>query len=230
MNDDWPEIPTFLLRNQPKETPMARKKKQTDETEVETDDVETNNGIGHNKPPTELTDEQTQVLTFQHKKAYETDLAAQKAAAAKFKNTCKLIKAELGDDGVALIKDMIALESEDGEAKIRAEMERKMRAARYMAAPLGSQFEMFDDRMPAEDRAFAEGRRDAMAGEALNNPYDSSVPQSNSYAEGWHAGQKATIDAQKARDDRDFGTVSPEEAAALADIEANGVAEAATAH
>lgn len=216
---------------------MARKKKQAEATsepgeKIDTPEAEATNGIGHNSKTTvaDLTDEQRQVLTFQHKKAYERDLAAKKAGDAKLKNTCKLIKAELGDDGVDLIKDMIALESDDGETKIRAEMERKMRAARYMAAPLGSQFEMFEDREPGVDRAFAEGKRDAMAGQPLDNPYDPSVPQSDQYAQGWHAGQKAVMDAQRSRDDRDFGTVSPEEAAALAEIEANGLAEAATAH
>jgi hypothetical protein len=182
------------------------------------------NGIGHNSKaaPPDLTEEQRMALAHQWKKKYQADLGAKKAADAVLKNTGKLIKAELGADGLDLIKDMILLETDDGEEKLRARAERAKRAAMYMAAPLGSQFDFFEDRMPAEDRAFAEGKRDAMAGEALVNDYDPSVPQHNAYAEGWHAGQRAVIDAQKARDARDFGTVSPEEAAALAEIDAAG--------
>lgn len=219
---------------------MARRKKQdeTIETPAAGDDVgnadatEANGSIGHNSKaaPPDLTEEQRQALALQWKKKYQTDLGAKKAADAALKNTGKLIKAELGADGLDLIKDMILLETDDGEEKLRARAERAKRAAMYMAAPLGSQFDFFDDRMPATDRAFAEGKRDAMSDLPLANPYDPSVPQFGQYAEGWHAGQKALIDAQKARDARDFGTVSSEEQEALDEIEANGIAGAIGAH
>lgn len=231
----WPdpelEIPAFLRRTSTDErTPaMARKKKQT---EPETPSNEAANhvdpaaGPGHNsgeaapKKPADLTEDQRQALAFSHKRQYEAALAKKKAADAEFKNACKRIKAELGDEGVDLIKDMILIATEEGEAKIRAAMERQMRAARYMAAPLGAQFEMFDaDRTPAVDRARAEGRRDAMAGEALVNPYDSSVPQADAYAEGWHEGQKAAIEAQKVADGALFD-------AAEREVEEKGIAGA----
>lgn len=183
-------------------------------------------GPGHNSEPTE---EQRQVLAIQWKGKLLAAEAKKDDAVAAIRNIRKQIKAELGADGVDLVKDMIALESDGGEAKIRAAMERQLRAARYMAVPLGSQFEMFEDRMPAEDRAHAEGKRDAMTDQPLRNPYDPSVPQHNSYAEGWHAGQTAKVEAQRKRDADVFDGAGPgpEEAAALAEVEAHGIGGAA---
>lgn len=226
-DDDDMRIPEFLRRTQPKETDMARgrPKGSKNKPKSEAQAPEAGNGIGHNKPPADLTEDQRQALAIQHKKSYQAALAVKKEADAKFKHACKLAKAELGDDAVDLIKDMILLESEEGEATLRARAERARRAAIYMAAPLGAQFDFFEDRMPATERAFAEGKRDAMAGEPLTNPYDPSVPQNNSYAEGWHAGQKALVEAQKMRDAEvsDAPAVSPEEAAALEEIERVGI-------
>lgn len=153
------------------------------------------NGVGHNS---EMTDEQRKALTFQHKKRYSSLLEAKKAADAAFKNGCKLAKSELGADAIDLIKDMIALESEDGEAKIKAAIERQRRAAAYMGAPLGSQLALFDepDRTPAVDRARAEGERDGMEAKPLDNPYAHDLPQHEAYAEGWNSGQRAIFNIQ----------------------------------
>lgn len=155
---------------------------------------------GHNKEP--LTDEQQAALGFQHKKAYEAALAVKKTADASFKNVCKLAKAEMGDDAVDTIKDMIAAETEEGEAKLKARIERALKAARWMAVPLGAQSELFaePDRMPAVDRARAEGKRDGMAGKTLKSPYDQTLPQNEAYHEGWQEGQKAIFAIQRGED------------------------------
>jgi hypothetical protein len=71
---------------------------------------------GHNGSP-ELTDDEQRALFFQHKKNYQRDLAAKKAADAALKNTCKKAKAECGDNAVANIKDAIEFEGADGRAK-----------------------------------------------------------------------------------------------------------------
>ena len=210
---------------------MARPKGSKNKPKADADAktaVNGNGGIGHNS---ELTDDQKQALALHHKAAYEAKLAAKKKADAEFKNACKLAKAEIAwTDGVALIKDMILAETEEGEADLRARMNRALLAARYMAVPLGSQFEMFDeDRTPAIDRARAEGRRDGMADKPLANPYDPSVPQADAYADGWHEGRKARAEAQRKRDGALFdgaGKESPEEKAALEDVERQGIAGA----
>lgn len=213
---------------------MARKSTRKKADETETQPAANGTGIGHNS---EMTEDQKQALALHHKANYEAKLAAKKKADADFKNACKLAKAEITwTDGVALIRDMILAETEEGEAELRERMNRAMLAAQYMAAPLGSQFDMFDeDRTPAVERARAEGKRDGMADKPLVNPYDTSVPQHEQYAQGWHEGREARVQAQRKRDAAAFdgaGKESPEEKAALAEIEAKGIGRAsgATAH
>lgn len=137
----------------------------------------------------ELTDEERRALLFQHVKTYEQRLAAKKTADANLKNACKVAKAELGKDALADIKDVIALKSPEGEALIRGEIERQLRVARYMNAAVGHQFTFAEDMRPAIDRAYEEGKRAGLDGEPASPPHDPSVPQYDSWMEGWHAGQ-----------------------------------------
>ena len=193
--------------------PRGRPKGSKNKT-PETEAPPASNGVGHNGAPG-LTDDQTAALFFQHKKAYSAALAVKKDADAKFKNACKLAKSELGDDAVPSIKDALLLETEEGEAKIKAEIERKMRIARWMAVPFGSQPDFFEeDRTPAVDRARAEGKRDGLSGVSLKPPYDPSLPQYEAYAEGWHEGQAASFAIQRTEDaalfdDAPSGAIDP---------------------
>jgi len=143
---------------------------------------------GHN----EFTDEELQALFFQHKSLFETRLAAKKKADADFKNACKLIKSEGGKTQVADIKTAIRLDTDEGEADVKSELENTLRVARWMGASIGSQFEMFDeDRTPAVDRAFDEGKRAGMKGEPRKPPHDPSTPQYATWMEGYGVGNEA---------------------------------------
>ena len=161
---------------------------------------------GHNAPMADITEDQRQALALQHKKRRIALVEAKDRAVAALRNQKKMEKAELGQDGPALIDDMTALDTEEGEARVKADIERKMRAARYMAAPLGNQFGLFDDedRTPAVDRARAEGRRAGMEGVACKPPYDPSVPQHAAWIEGWQDGQKALFAIQRTEDGEAF--------------------------
>ena len=180
---------------------MARRGKAKDieaETEVETE-TEPENGIGHNA----MTDDQLAALFFMHKKSYSAALAAKKETDAAFRNCCKLAKSELGEDAVDSIKDAILLETEEGEAKIKARIERQLRVARWMAVPFGNQSDLFSDvadRTPAVDRAHAAGKRAGMEGAPNKPPHDPSVPQFDAWMEGWSAGQAAIFNIQRERD------------------------------
>lgn len=140
---------------------------------------------GHNagKPP-ELTDDQRAALTFQHKSKYEEALTKKREYARQFLQVCKLAKSELGDDAVLTIKDMIDLESEEGEAKLKSAVDRQMRAARWMGMAVGSAPSMFEevDRTPLEDREFARGRRDGLRGGRQE------ANASQNYLKGFHEG------------------------------------------
>ncbi|MCP4304183.1 MAG: hypothetical protein GY788_04715 [bacterium] len=184
---------------------MPRKRKNETETEAKAEA----NGIGHNGPP-ELTEDDKRALALQHKRHYQTALAKKKEADASFKNTCKRAKTEVGDDAVDLIKDMIALETEEGEAKIKATIERQKRASAYVAATLHTQFDMFEeDRMPAVDRAREEGKRDGMAGESMKPDYASGTEQYDAYTEGYQEGQKTIFAIQKKQDGAIFDADAP---------------------
>jgi len=143
-----------------------------------------------------LNDEQTQALTFQHKGMWAQRLAAKKKADAELKNAAKLIKSELGAGGLKDIKDMIALESEEGEAAHRAEIERQMRVARWMGMAVGHEADLFDsvDRTPAGDKAEAEGKRAGMQGQPRKPTHDPSTEQYRRWMAGYDQGQ--TILAQ----------------------------------
>jgi hypothetical protein len=140
-----------------------------------------------------LSDAERQALTFQHKGHYEKALAEKKAADAKFKNVCKTAKAECGETAIEDIKLAIALDTPQGEAEFKAEIERRHRVARWMGLAVGSEPSFFDenDATPGEDRAYAEGSRAGMRGDTANPPHDPSVPQYKTWMQGWHDGQAA---------------------------------------
>lgn len=161
------------------------------ETEVpegeETEQEASGPGPGHNS---DLTDEQRQGLTYQWKSSYEQKLAVKKAADADFKNVCKQIRADLGEKGVEDIKDIIQAQTPEGEARLKAEIERKMRIARWEGATHGTQFSFLEeDRTPSDDRAFAEGKRASLKGDPRKPPYDPSVPQYQAWLNGYAEGQ-----------------------------------------
>ncbi|MBB6306247.1 hypothetical protein [Xanthobacter tagetidis] len=142
---------------------------------------------GHNQ----LSDEQVQALFFQHKKKYEAALAVKKKADADFKNACKLAKSEIGDDAVERIKYALELETEEGEAKLKARMERQAEVARWMGLPIGAQASLFgEDRTPGDERAFGEGKRAGMEGKERRPPYDAATSQFRKWLEGYDAGQE----------------------------------------
>jgi hypothetical protein len=136
----------------------------------------------------DLSDEDHQSLTFQHKASYQQKLAAKKKADADFKNACKLAKAELGPNAVADIKLAIELESEEGQTAVRERRAREARIARWMAADIGTQADFDFDGMSGTDRAFAEGKLAASKGERCKPPghYQPGSPQYEFWINGHH--------------------------------------------
>jgi len=138
----------------------------------------------------------TQTLALQWLDKYKRDLAGFTEAQRVLKDTGKRIKAELGAEGLDLLKDMLALETENGEKMLRARVERMQRASRYMAAVLGWQFELFEEAVPAEERAAAEGQRDGMRGVPHSRDYHPGTPQHTAYMEAYHEGQKVLMNTE----------------------------------
>ncbi len=158
-------------------------------------------GIGHNAPPPILTDDQLQALFHQHLRKVRALKETLASVNGELRAAYKQAKAELGEDAKAAIADALLLETDDGQAKMEAAIARQAKVARWLAVPLGAQPDFFDtDRSPATDRAFAAGKAARLKGEPLKPPHAPEVPQYDSWIEGWHAGEKALVEAQK-RDD-----------------------------
>lgn len=141
---------------------------------------------GHNSTQDE---ENRKVLFFMHRNDYVALLAAKKAADAALKNHAKLVKAELGEHGLAQIKLYEKSRTPEGEAKIKAEMEAMRQAARWAGIPVNTQFDMFEDLAPLDERAFEEGEESGLRGESLRNPYGQGSTAYEQFEEGWKKGQ-----------------------------------------
>lgn len=152
----------------------------------------------------ELSDEDRQNLFFHHRRSYQAKLDAKKKADAELKAAAKLAKAEIGPHAVEMIKASFALETEEGEAEIKARIEREFQVAKWMAVPLGEQTDLFVDRTPAVDRATAEGLRDGKLGAPRSTGYVKGSPQFAAYDAAYYDGQKAIANWGKARDARVF--------------------------
>ena len=151
---------------------------------------------------TDLTDDQLHSLTAHHSQHYAKALAAKKLADAAFKNVCKLAKAE----GVSVddIKTYIDLDSEEGQARLRAKVEAAARIARWKGASLGTQFSLFDE---SETNSFQAGKEAGMAGHAAKAPAGRDV---NEWMRGWQVGQQANlarIKQQKQEDADEFDAI-----------------------
>ncbi|MER9768953.1 hypothetical protein NKJ09_23145 [Mesorhizobium sp. M0189] len=147
-------------------------------------------GPGHNKSAEQLNDDQLQALTRQHAAKRAKLLDTEKKAKADRMNFDKVIKSDLGSTGLANIKLLEDLETPEGEARIKADMERQAMVARWAGLAIGTQGALFDtDRRPIEDRAFDDGKRDGMSGKTLAPPHAPDTVAYGRYVEGWHAGQ-----------------------------------------
>ena len=150
-----------------------------------------------------LTDEQEHALLAHHTKNYEIALKAKKDADAEFKNVCKIAKAE--GVGLKSIKDYIDFQAVGGAEKLREEIERKHRIARWAGIPVGTQLSFFEeaDREPIDDKVRAEGKRAGLKGEAGGPPRTLPGNLAVIWEEGYRQGQEIQLAKfkQKPEDD-----------------------------
>lgn len=141
----------------------------------------------------ELTAEHRRALGFHHKEHYAVALAAKKKAEADFKNICKRALA----DGISTddIKLLIKLDSPEGEAELRAELNRQIEVARWAGSEVGTQFSFLDepDRTPIEERAYEEGKVAGYKAAAAQPPYEGAAEQE--WLRGYHDGQQTLMSA-----------------------------------
>jgi hypothetical protein len=146
---------------------------------------------GHNS---KLSDNELRTLAFQHRDKYAKALAKKKVADADFKNVCKVAKAEMGRGAVDIIKDLISLEDPEGEAELRAKLQRQADAMRWAGLPIGTQLGlMLDgaDHQPSVDRAFDEGKKQSAENKPAHAPYPPETPQYRAFMDGYSEHQSS---------------------------------------
>ena len=141
----------------------------------------------------EINDDDLRALAANHRPKFEKALANKKAADKALQDLGKLIKADLGDTGLAIIKAMIELDTPEGEAKVKARVAAQATALKWQSHELGTQILLAldePDRTPAVDRAFEEGKKASLEGKPRKPSYDPSTPQYASYMAGYDKDQE----------------------------------------
>lgn len=204
------------------------------------------------KAPKKTDNEDQERALFLHNLPKISDLKAKVAkATADLRNAYKQAKA----DGFvkADFDEAFKMQGEEGEKVKKAAIARSLRIAKWLGLDLGTQLDMFmqDERVPAADRSFEEGKSQAMLGISLKCDYAPETEQYRKFAEGWHAGQavlaagikplhpavaedekdkaekKAKTDAAKAEDAKAFEAPASGVAMTRAEFKAQQEAQAA---
>jgi hypothetical protein len=119
-------------------------------------------------------------------------------------------KAKLGKHAVRDIRTWALLKDEKGEQKLKEKIEAQMRIARWLGLAMGTQAELFaEDRTPSVDRAYAEGKRDGLAGDPCKPDYAPELEQYRRYMDGFHEGQAILAKGINPLADGDEGDVRP---------------------
>jgi hypothetical protein len=139
--------------------------------------------------PRASNDDQDRALFLQALPKIAKLIADKDAAVAALRNAYKTAKA----DGFAKVDfdEAFKMQGHEGEKVKKAAIARSLRIARWLGMDLGAQLDLFeqDARVPAVDRAFEEGKSQAMQGVSLKCDYAPETEQYRKFAEGWHAGQ-----------------------------------------
>ena len=141
--------------------------------------------MGHNS----ISDQDRRNLFFVDRHLWLKAMAAKKAADAAVKNVGKLIKADLGPNGLDQIKLYEKAKTDEGLQAIKDEIEAKRQALAYADIPINTQIDLFDNAVANDEKAYKLGLTAGLEGETLINPYNEATQDGQDYARGWHEGQ-----------------------------------------
>lgn len=140
-------------------------------------------------PKATNTDDQDRALFLD----YLPKVAAGKKAIADATNALRTLYKQAKADGMLKsdFDEAILMQGTEGEKVKKAAIARSLKIARWLGMNLGSQLDMFeqDEHVPATDRAFEEGKSQAMLGISLKCDYAPETEQYRRFAQGWHEGQ-----------------------------------------
>lgn len=143
--------------------------------------------LQHDNTTNELTDDQRQVLFFNHLRKIETLKDKLATVNSDLRNAYKVAKAE------GFIKKEFDfafwLEKDEGEAAV-AERKRQAEIAAWMGVPLGTQADLFSGEAAPSiaEKAYEDGKRSGIKNEVLKPPHGSGTEAYNEYVRGWHDG------------------------------------------
>ena len=153
----------------------------------------------------QLSDQQRQALLFQHKRKLAPLLSAESAAKAAVTKAYELAKKE----GIPKSEILLALrlESEAGIEKVKAEVERTSRIARWLG--VGKQLDLFGsaEKQIAAERHYEDGRRAALNDEPPKPPGHLGVKDADTWLSGHAAGRK-TLNTERAQGFQKLGDVA----------------------
>ncbi len=155
---------------------------------------------GEPKRTNELTDEQRHALFQQHFASYRKLEAAFKNAQKALKDEGKKIKADLGANGLDMIKLTIRLEgdsSDEAQESAKSLVLDTLRVLRWSGLPIGHTDDLFSDfdARPLEEQAFDAGKIAGARGEAMNAPQRWATGDLyQAWCRGWNKGQEEVFD------------------------------------
>jgi ribosome modulation factor len=153
--------------------------------------TDTQAAVGHNSQG--LTEAEREALLFHHLRHIKTAKEELEEARSEYNRLRKLAKA----DGFKLRNVDFAMkcwEAED-EQTIADDLREQAQIAMWFNLPLNFQGNLFDaDRTPADERAFADGKRAGLQGKSCEAPRDLSQQNSQKWIAGWHEGQRMMRD------------------------------------
>lgn len=145
--------------------------------------------------------EDMKALYFQHFNVIQVQARIVKEA----QNELKALRKKAKGDGCVMadIDFMARCALVDDPEIVPAELARRTQIAAWFVLPVNYQPDMFEDRTPIEDRAFAEGEKSAMTNGDPVPPYAENSKPGQRWMEGWHEGQakmrKAMQDEMEAK-------------------------------
>ena len=109
------------------------------------------------------------------------------------RNLYKQVKAEIGTVGVARVKRMVELRTdENAETTLRAELDELVWLVQWTNAIPGMQLDLLSDLSdlrPIVDRAHHDGKLDGLAGKPFGPKYGQGSEAYHAYQRGWEEGQ-----------------------------------------
>lgn len=159
--------------------------------------------VGHNGPPA-LTPDEERKLFAHHRTAWN----GYQAKLKQVEEVGKGVKEDLKNDGFTIKQMKIADQLATDDTKVKAEVEDRLKVARWLGHPLGAQLDMFADRVPIADRAFEEGKQASIENRPAKPSYDPDTEAHRSYMAGYHEHQRELAGGLKAPDDANQSTLA----------------------